>query len=267
MINIMKALDRTHILTRIIEAKRQRLQVAKMRVPEPIVKRMAESAKAVPSFRAALETPQRVRVIAEVKKASPSKGVLKADLDPGKQSAEYARAGACAVSVVTEEDFFQGDLGWVGKISEASKLPVLRKDFVYEPFQVYETRAAGASAILFIVAMLQPAELKELIALAQQLKLDALVEVHDEAELGEALEAGASIIGVNNRDLKTFNVDVQTSIRLAKLIPDDRLFVVESGIHGKADVDLLLSARADAFLIGEHFLTSSDPATAIRGLL
>jgi indole-3-glycerol phosphate synthase len=263
----MKHLDRTHILTRIIEAKRQRLQVAKMRVPEPIVKRMAETAKDVQSFRAALETPQRVRVIAEVKKASPSKGVLKADLDPGKQSAEYARAGACAVSVVTEEDFFQGDLGWVGKINEASRLPVLRKDFVYEPFQVYETRAAGASAILFIVAMLQPAELKELIALAQQLKLDALVEVHDETELGEALEAGASIIGVNNRDLKTFNVDVQTSTRLAKLIPDDRLFVVESGIQGKADVDLLLSAGADAFLIGEHFLTSSDPATAIRGLL
>jgi indole-3-glycerol phosphate synthase len=207
-----------------------------------------------------------VRIIAEVKKASPSKGILKADLDPAKQAAAYREAGACAVSVVTEEDFFQGDLGWVGKIAEASNLPVLRKDFVYEPFQVYETRASGASAILFIVAMLQPAELRELIAVATALKLDALVEVHDEAELGEALEAGASIIGVNNRDLKTFNVDVQTSVRLAELIPEDRLFVVESGIHGKTDVDLLLKAGADAFLIGEHFLTSNDPAAAIRGL-
>jgi indole-3-glycerol phosphate synthase len=262
----MKVLDRSHILTRIIEAKQKRLQAAKMRVPEPIVKRMAETAKPVPSFREALEKPQRVRIIAEVKKASPSKGVLKADLDPAKQAAAYREAGACAVSVVTEEDFFQGDLGWVAKISAASNLPVLRKDFVYEPFQVYETRASGASAILFIVAMLQPAELKELIALATALKLDALVEVHDEAELGEAFEAGASIIGVNNRDLKTFNVDVQTSVRLAQLIPDDRLFVVESGIHGKTDVDLLLQAGADAFLIGEHFLTSSDPAAAIRGL-
>jgi indole-3-glycerol phosphate synthase len=263
----MKPLDRTHILTRIIEAKQKRLQMAKMRVPEPIVKRMAETAKSAPSFREALEQPKRVRIIAEVKKASPSKGVLNANLDPGKQAAAYAEAGASAISVVTEEDFFQGDLGWIGKTAEASKIPVLRKDFVYEPFQVYETRAGGASAILFIVAMLQPAELNDLIALAQQLKLDALVEVHDETELGEALEAGAFIVGVNNRDLKTFNVDVQTSLRLAKLIPDDRLFVVESGIHNKADVETLLDAGADAFLIGEHFLTSADPAAAIRGLL
>jgi indole-3-glycerol phosphate synthase len=263
----MKHLDRAHILTRIIEAKQNRLQMAKMRVPEPIVKRMAETAKPVPSFREALEQPQRVRIIAEVKKASPSKGVLKADLNPGKQAATYAEAGACAISVVTEEDFFQGDLSWIGKTGEASKLPVLRKDFVFQAFQVYETRAAGASAILLIAAMLQPAELKDLIALARQLNLDALVEVHDEIELGDALEAGASIVGVNNRDLKTFNVDVQTSLRLAKLIPDDRLFVIESGIQGKADIELLLGARADAFLIGEHFLTSADPAAAIRSLL
>jgi indole-3-glycerol phosphate synthase len=238
-----------------------------MRVPEPIVKRMAETAKPVPSFRMALENAKRVRIIAEVKKASPSKGILKADLDPAKQSALYAGAGACAISVVTEEDFFQGDLSWIGNIHEASQLPVLRKDFVYQAFQVYETRAAGASAILFIAAMLQPSELKELIALAHELKLDALVEVHDEIELGEALEAGASIIGVNNRDLKTFEVDLQTSVRLAKQIPDDRLFVVESGIHGKADIEALLNTGADAFLIGEHFLTSADPAAAIRGLL
>jgi indole-3-glycerol phosphate synthase len=263
----LKHLDRTHILTRIIEAKQSRLHVAKMRVPEPIVKRMAETSKTVPSFREALLTSQRVRIIAEVKKASPSKGVLKADLNPAKQAAAYAAAGASAISVVTEEDFFQGDLGWVGEIRDASKLPVLRKDFMYDPFQVYETRAAGASAILFIVAMLQPGELKNLIALAHSLKLDALVEVHDDTELGEALEAGASIIGVNNRDLKTFNVDLQTSLRLAKMIPDDRLFVVESGIHSKDDIQLLLDAGADAFLIGEHFLTSADPGAAIRGLL
>ena len=264
----MKPLASTHILARVIEAKQKRLQVAKMRVPEAIVKHMAETAKPVPSFREALQTPaQRVRIIAEVKKASPSKGVVKADLDPAKQAAVYAEAGACAVSVVTEEDFFQGDLGWVGKIGEASRQPVLRKDFVYDAFQVYETRATGASAILLIAAMLQPAELKDLLALAQRVKLDALVEVHDETELGEALEAGASIIGVNNRDLKTFNVDLQTSLRLANLIPEDRLFVVESGIHGKADIDLLLHAGADAFLIGEYLLTSDNPAAAIRGLL
>jgi len=263
----LKSLDRTHILTRVIEAKGKRLQISRMRVPEAIVKRMAETAKPVPSFREALEKPLRVRLIAEVKKASPSKGVLKEGLNPAQLAESYTTAGACAISVVTEEDFFQGELGWIEKIRSASTLPVLRKDFVWQPFQVYETRAAGASAILFIVAMLQPGELKELVALAQRLNLDSLVEVHDEAELGEALEAGATIIGVNNRDLKTFDVTLQTSLRLAKLIPDDRLFIVESGIHTKKDVDLLLNAGADAFLIGEYFLTAPDPAAAIRGLL
>jgi indole-3-glycerol phosphate synthase len=262
----MKHLDRSHILTRIIEAKQIRLQTARLRVPEPIVKRMAETATAVPSFRAALETPQPIRIVAEVKKASPSKGVLKADLDPAKQATSYKNAGACAVSVVTEEDFFQGQLGWISTIRDTTTLPVLRKDFVYLPYQVYETRAAGSSAILLIAAMLEPRELKDLVELARVIQLEALVEVHDEAELGEALEAGASIIGVNNRDLKTFNVDVNTSVRLAKLIPDDRLLIVESGIRSKADIDLLLEAGADAFLIGEHLITSTDPATAIRSL-
>ncbi len=238
-----------------------------MRVPEAIVKRMAETAKPVPSLREALLQPRRVRIIAELKKTSPSKGVLREVLDPAQLADTYTQAGAAAISVVTEEDFFQGDLGWISRIRSVSELPVLRKDFIWEPFQIYETRAAGASAVLLIVAMLQPAELKEFVQLSQQLKLDALVEVHDEAELGEALEAGASIIGVNNRNLKTFDVTLQTSIRLAKLIPEDRLFVVESGIHTKTDIDLLIDAGADAFLIGEHFLTSADPAAAIRGLL
>jgi indole-3-glycerol phosphate synthase len=263
----MKHLDRTHILTRIIEAKQKRLQVSRIRVPEPVAKRMAETAKPVPSFREALEKPERIRIIAEVKKASPSKGIFKDGLDPALLADTYTRAGASAISVVTEEDLFQGDLGWVHKIRQVSTLPVLRKDFVWEPLQVYETRAAGASAILLIAAMLEPAELKQLLTLSQQLKLDALVEVHDESELGEALEAGASIIGVNNRDLKTFEVSLQTASRLAKLIPDDRLFVVESGIHTKSDIATLLDAGADAFLIGEYFLTAPDPAAALRGLL
>jgi len=231
------------------------------------VKRMAETAKPVPSFREALVNRERVRIIAEVKKASPSKGVLRESLDPSDLAGTYMKAGACAVSVVTEEDFFQGDLGWINQIRSAASLPVLRKDFVWESFQVYETRAAGASAILLIAAMLDLGELKQLIALSHRLKLDVLAEVHDENELGEALEAGAVIIGVNNRDLKTFDVTLDTSLRLAKLIPDDRLFVVESGIHTKRDIERLLDAGADAFLIGEHFLTAPDPAAAIRGLL
>src|SRR5262245_37754381 len=263
----MKPLDRSHILTRIIEAKRKRLRAARMRVPEAIVRNMAKTTKPVASFQKALEAPQRVRIIAEVKKASPSKGVLKQDLDPAAQAVVYTEAGACAISVVTEEDFFQGDLGWISKVRHTSPLPILRKDFVLDAFQVYETRAAGASAILFIVAMLEPRELKELVELAKDCGLEALVEVHDEVELGEALEAGASIIGVNNRNLKTIEVELKTSERLAKLITDEHLFVVESGIHDRADIARLLDAGADAFLIGEHFLTSSDAAETLRGLL
>jgi len=208
-----------------------------------------------------------VALIAEVKKASPSKGVLSANLNVELLAGEYKHAGASAISVVTEEDFFQGDLGWVHQIKTATGLPVLRKDFIFEPFQVYETRSAGASAVLLIVAMLKPDELKSLHNLAVEIGLDVLVEVHDENELEEALDAGAQIIGVNNRDLKTFCVDMETSFRLSKRIPDDRIFVVESGIHSRKDIDALLDAGADAFLIGEHFVTSTDPGAALRGML
>jgi indole-3-glycerol phosphate synthase len=263
----MKILAHTHILTKLVEAKRIRLQKAKLRVPDAIAKQMAKAAPAVPSFQAALETPQRVRIIAEVKKASPSKGILATNLNVEALAGHYKAAGASAISVVTEEDFFQGDLAWVREIKKSSGLPVLRKDFVFDPFQVYETRGAGASAILLIAAMLKPDELKALHTLAREIKLDVLVEVHDEAELAEAIDAGAMIIGVNNRDLKTFKVDLETSFRLAKLIPDDRLFVVESGIDSSESIARLLDVGADAFLIGEHFITSSDPAAALKGLL
>ena len=193
--------------------------------------------------------------------------MLNPNLDVERQAAIYTEAGACAISVVTEEDFFEGDLGWISRIQQASSLPVLRKDFIFDTFQIHETRAAGASAILFIVAMLEPAELKEFVALARERNLDALVEVHDEAELGEALQAGASIIGVNNRDLKTFNVDVRISIRLARLIPEECFFVVESGLNGRDDIERLLEAGADAFLVGEYLVASADPAARLRGLL
>jgi len=263
----MKFLESTHILTKLVEAKRQRLQKAKMRVPEAIIKQMAKTAPAVPSFLTALESGNQVRIIAEVKKASPSKGLLAVNLQVDELARLYKTAGAVAISVVTEEDYFLGDLSWIGQIRKASGLPVLRKDFVFDEFQIYETRGAGASAILLIAAMLKPTQLKDLHDLATKVGLDVLVEVHDETELGEALEAGARIIGVNNRDLKTFKVDVDTSLRLSNLIPDDRLFVVESGIQSKTDIEPLIDAGADAFLIGEHLVTSNDPVSALRGLL
>ncbi|HEX4997159.1 MAG TPA: indole-3-glycerol phosphate synthase TrpC [Terriglobia bacterium] len=263
----MKPLGDGHILAKIVRAQRDRLRNAKMRVPEAIVRRMAQTTGPAPSFAAALANPKKVRLIAEIKKASPSKGVFRTAFDVEALARTYSAAGASAISVVTEEDFFQGSVEWISRVRKVSDLPVLRKDFVFEPYQVYETRAVGASAILLIASMLDSDEIASLAALARELSLDALVEVHDEAELDDALAAGAPIIGVNNRDLKTFAVDVETSVRLGAKIPDDRIFVVESGIHARADIDRLLGAGADAFLVGEHLLTSDNPATAIGALL
>jgi len=263
----MKRLESTHILTKIVDAKRQRLERTKMRVPEAVVKHFASRTPAPPSLREALQNSRPVRILAEVKKASPSKGVFIENFSvPGLVDA-YTDSGASAISVVTEEDFFQGDLGWVAEIRDRSPLPVLRKDFVFDSYQIYETRNARASAILLIAAMLRPEELRSFVALAREIGLDALVEVHDETELREALDAGAEIIGVNNRNLKTFEVDVQTSHRLAKLIPDDRIFVVESGIRDRNDIDALLQSGADAFLIGETLIVSENPGATLRGLL
>jgi indole-3-glycerol phosphate synthase len=263
----MKQLESTHILARIVDAKRQRLERTKMRVPEAVVKHFASRTPAPPSLREALQNSKPVRILAEVKKASPSKGVFTKTFSVPNLVDAYTEAGASAISVVTEEDFFQGSLGWVSEIRNRSPLPVLRKDFVFDPYQIYETRNAKASAILLIVAMLKPEELRTFVTLAHDIGLDALVEVHDETELREALDAGARMIGVNNRNLKTFDVDVQTSHRLAKLIPEDCIFVVESGIRDRRDIESLLEAGADAFLIGESLIVADNPAQTLRGLL
>ena len=263
----MKKLESTHILSRIVDAKRQRLERTKMRVPDAVVRPFAHKTPAPPSLLAALQNSRPVRILAEVKKASPSKGVFSQSFSvPGLVDA-YTEAGASAISVVTEEDFFQGNLGWIAEIRERSALPVLRKDFVFDPYQIYETRNAKASAILLIVAMLRPEELRSFLVLANEVGLDALVEVHDETELRESLDAGAKMIGVNNRNLKTFEVDVQTSHRLARLIPEDCIFVVESGIRDRRDIDNLLEAGADAFLIGETLIVSENPGLTLRSLL
>jgi indole-3-glycerol phosphate synthase len=263
----MKFLESTHILAKIVEAGRNHLQRTKMRVPEAVARHLAAKAAPAPSFLDALQTDRPVRIIAEIKKASPSKGVLSPMFSVSGLADLYSAAGASAISVVTEGDFFQGDLAWVTEVRKASPLPVLRKDFIFDPYQVYETRATGASAILLIAAMLRPEELRSLLTISREIGLDALVEVHDETELREALDAGAETIGVNNRNLKTFEVDIHTSHRLASLIPDHRTFVVESGIRSRADIDGLREAGADAFLIGETLIASNDPAATLRGLL
>jgi indole-3-glycerol phosphate synthase len=262
----MKVLEPTHVLSRILAAKRKRVYDAKHRVPEAIVKKMASMAPERPSFRTALEA-EGTRIIAEVKKAAPSAGVLIQELDAGALARIYAAAGAAAISVVTEEDFFDGNLGWVREAADASDLPVLRKDFVFDSYQVLETRAAGASAILLITAMLESAELKHLIEVAAESRLDALVEVHDADELDEAVEAGATILGVNNRNLKTFDVSLDASVELGARMPPGSLFVTESGIHSRQDLVRLQEAGAQAFLIGERLLRSSDPGEALKELL
>lgn len=263
----MKKLHRTHVLTRITEAKRHRMSELKMRVPEAVVRKMAGMQGPVPSFHNAIKGGGPPRIIAEIKKASPSKGILIDPLDVEHIAKTYKEAGASAISIVTEEDYFQGDPGWIRLAANASGLPILRKDFVFEPYQLWETRATGASAVLLIAAMLDQAELKMLIRTAMQFDLDPLVEVHNEEELNEALAVGASIVGVNNRDLKTFKVNLDTSIRLGPSIPSDKTFVAESGIQSREDVEALSAVGASAFIVGEHLLKAPDPGHALRSLL
>lgn len=207
-----------------------------------------------------------VALIAEVKKASPSKGVLIADFDPVDIGQTYAANGAAAISVLTDEPFFQGRLDDLKHVREVVAPPVLRKDFIIDPFQVYEGRAAGADAILLIVATLDDAQLVDLHSLIRELGMAALVEVHDEAEVERALKIGAKLIGVNNRDLKTFQVDTRTTARLARLVPDGVTLVAESGIQTAADVRRMGESGAHAVLVGEALVKAADIGQQVRDL-
>jgi len=208
-----------------------------------------------------------IRLLAEVKKASPSKGLIRADFDPVKIAQTYEQAGASAVSVLTDEKYFQGHLSYLEAVRQAIDLPVLRKDFTVDPYQIYEARASGADAILLIVAALSKDELIEFMALATDLGMASLVETHTSEELDIALEIGARIIGVNNRNLQTFETKLETTLELADRIPDDRVLVSESGIFTRADVERLLSAGVDAILVGESLMREPDPAVKVRELL
>ncbi|MFC1901072.1 indole-3-glycerol phosphate synthase TrpC [Chloroflexota bacterium] len=210
-----------------------------------------------------------ISVIAEVKKASPSKGVIRADFHPVEIARIYAENGASAISVLTEPEYFQGSLDYLRDIKKAlgSRIPLLRKDFIFDPYQVYQARAYGADALLLIVAVLSPEQLGELLTLSHELGMKCLVEVHNEAELETALKSGAGIIGINNRDLTTFNVDIETTRKLRPLIPEDRIVVSESGIKTRQDMEKLRSWGVDAVLIGEAFMASDDIASAMKELL
>jgi len=216
-------------------------------------------------FARALSTPG-ISLIAEIKKASPSRGVIRADFDPPAIARAYEAAGAAAISVLTDEPYFQGKLSYLDDVRAAASLPLLRKDFIIHPGQIYEA-VGRADAVLLIVAALAPAELGALLRVAAACGLDALVETHDRAEVEIALAQGAAIIGINNRDLRTFQVDVETTLRLRPYIPADRLTVSESGIRTPAQVRGLADAGVDAILVGEAFMASPDIAAAVRSLL
>ena len=257
-------------LSKIIERKAARLAEAKTARPLEEVRREAFAARAEARqhvFRQALEDAGRVNVIAEFKRASPSKGEIRAGASVAETVRAYERGGAAALSVLTEEDFFRGSVADLQEAKGSTRLPVLRKDFVFEEYQVFESAAAGADALLLIVAALDDATLSGLLHLAEDgLGMDALVEVHTADELGRALDAGARIVGVNNRDLRTFEVSLETSIQLSELAPAGTLLVSESGLRGAGDIDRLRACGFRAFLVGETLMRAEDPEVALRYL-
>jgi indole-3-glycerol phosphate synthase len=254
------------ILDDIVAARRVDVANAKRTVPLAALEGCARYQEARRGFAAALRAHPPA-VIAEVKKASPSRGVIRADFDPVAIAQRYASAGAAAISVLTEERFFQGSPAHLEAIRAAVDVPLLRKDFIFDPYQLAEARAWGADAALLIVAMLDDSALADLRAAGTGLGLDVLVEVHTAGEVDRAVAAGATLIGVNNRDLKTFVTTLETAIRLRPLIPADTVTVAESGIERAADIARLRAAGYDAFLVGESLMRAPDPGAALEALL
>jgi indole-3-glycerol phosphate synthase len=257
------------ILDRILATKRYEVAALKARKDYADLRARAADLPPARGFAGALRaaTPA-IALIAEVKKASPSKGVIRADFDPVDIARAYHAGGADCLSVLTDATYFQGRLDYLGRIREAVPLPLLRKDFVIDPAQIYEARVAGADAVLLIVtAVPSPARLAELRHVAETLGMDALVEVHDRRELDLAAESGATLIGVNNRDLKTFDVRLETTIDLLPAFPPGALAVAESGIHTPEDVGRLHDAGAHAVLVGESLMRAPDVEAATRALL
>ena len=258
------------ILTKIIEQKKARVEHLKETMPlsESEVRRNAPGKPVTSrSFLDALDRTDRLNFIAEIKKASPSKGLLRDQFDPVEIGIEYESNGAAAISVLTEEDHFQGSLEHLKRVRQTCSRPILRKDFVFDAYQIYEAAAAGADAILLIVAALDHPTLFQLQEVAHRVGLDALVEVHNLQELKMALQCEPRIIGINNRDLKTFKVDLQTTLRLAPHVPDPVILVSESGINTADDIRILRDVGCDAFLVGEVFMKSPQPGRALRDLI
>ncbi len=256
------------ILDEIVENKRKELESTRLALPLQAIESILRKQHPPRDFAAALQG-ENIKLIAEVKKASPSKGLICPDFNPVKIARTYANNGASAISVLTESKYFQGSLNDLQNISQSlgeKQPPLLRKDFIFDPYQVFEARAFGADAILLIVAILTPGQLKELLELSHSLGMKCLVEVHNESELDTALGSHAGIIGINNRDLNTFKVDITTTQYLRNRIPKDRIVVSESGIKTRVDMEKMREWHINAVLIGEALMTASDISAKMREL-
>lgn len=253
------------VLEGIVNAKRREVSSRKRIAP---LSRLSGTMKDLPPPRDFMRTINRLpcSIIAEVKKRSPSKGRIRGDFDPLKIAALYQENGAAAVSVLTDEEFFGGNRTYLSGIREVVDIPLLRKDFIIDPYQIYETRALGGDALLLIASLLE-GQLKEYIRLAQKVGLAVLVEIHTREELEKALAADAEIIGINNRDLKTFSTDLRTTLKLAPSIPEDRIVVSESGINTREDIETLMQAGVHSFLVGEALMRAEDIGRKLRELL
>jgi indole-3-glycerol phosphate synthase len=254
------------ILDRIVDARRASVTHRKRVLPDVALKLAAEKNEPARNFAGVLSR-DRFNVIAELKKASPSKGLLREDYQPATLAPLLAGAGAAALSVLTEEEYFLGSLGDLKAAKKACAIPILRKDFIVDPWQVWEARAAGADSFLLITAILGDEALRELLELGRSLGMEPLVEVHSREEVGRAISAGARIIGVNNRDLRDFNVRIETSLELIEEIPEGSIAVSESGLRTHEDLARLRRAGFDAFLVGEHLMRYADPAGPLRELI
>jgi len=261
--------DTPHILNEIVTAERINVERLKSEVPVSELQKRIDSQEAPLNLAGAL-MGDSIRIIAEVKKASPAKGLLRQNFDPVSLANCYVDSGASAISVLTNQDYFQGSIDHLDAVHNAvsmKRVPILRKEFIFDPYQLYEARAYGADAVLLIVAMLPQRTLEDLMEISRELWMQCLVEIHDENELKIASESGAEIVGINNRDLRTFVTDIEVTERLAPLVPEGKIIVSESGVSSKNDIGKALAAGAHAVLIGEALVTADDPGLVLRNLV